>query len=191
MIGRGNRSVKWVREKLSDADARIRANAVESLWSVDTEESRDLLQSMLRDPDNRVAGNALLGLYLLGDSAVIPEMWRRSADASPMFRATCAWVMGETGDPRFSEVVAGMLKDPVKAVRKRAFSAMGKLKAASALTGPGACRFPCRTVSWSMEAARTGRRLALAIGVRSRSRAAAHPADSHGGHGGREAGHFL
>jgi hypothetical protein len=128
MIGRGNKSTQWLRQRLSDGDARIRANAVEALWGFEGNEVRDLLQSMRLDPDNRVAGNAILGLYLLGDHNMIAEIWRRSTDQSARSRATAAWVMGETGDPRFTELVAGMLRDPVANVRKRAFSAIEKLK---------------------------------------------------------------
>src|SRR5262245_46117279 len=49
LIGRGNRSPKWLRQRLSDTDPRIRANAAEALWGVDTDEARELLQSLVRD----------------------------------------------------------------------------------------------------------------------------------------------
>src|SRR6185369_4798144 len=67
MIGRLNRNVKWVQSRLAEPDPRVRANAVEALWGIDTEEARKLLRSASRDSNNRVAGNALLGLYRMGD----------------------------------------------------------------------------------------------------------------------------
>src|SRR5205085_1468063 len=67
MIGRGNRSPKWVRQRLADTDSRIRANAAEALWGVNNDEAREILQSLVHDSNNRVAGNAILGLYRLGD----------------------------------------------------------------------------------------------------------------------------
>ena len=74
MIGRGNHSPRWVRERLADTDPRIRANAAEALWGVETAEARELLQSLVHDSNNRVAGNAILGLYRLGDYSMIPEI---------------------------------------------------------------------------------------------------------------------
>ena len=44
MIGKGSKSVKWVRAKLSESDPRVRANAVEALWGVDSAEARALLK---------------------------------------------------------------------------------------------------------------------------------------------------
>jgi HEAT repeat protein len=138
LIGRGNRSPKWLRQRLSDTDPRIRANAAEALWGVNTDDARELLQSLMRDANNRVVGNAVLGLYKLGDSSMIPEIVALARHESAMFRATAAWVMGETGDPRVTEVVAGLLREPNVVVRKRAFAALGSLRAAvsQAARGP-------------------------------------------------------
>jgi hypothetical protein len=132
MIGRGIRSVKWVQHRLNEGDARIRANAVEGLWDVDSAESRELLHFAARDGNNRVAGNALLGLYRLGDCSAIPELLKMSGHPSSLFRMSAAWAMGATADPRFSEALGGMLADPDGAVRKRAFAAVSQIKAASA-----------------------------------------------------------
>jgi hypothetical protein len=138
LIGRGNRSPKWLRQRLADTDPRIRANAAEALWGVNTEEARDLLQSLVRDSNNRVAGNAILGLYKLGDASMIPEIMALARNDSALFRGTAAWVMGETRDPRFTEAVAGLLREPNAVVRKRAFAALGAIRAAmgQATRGP-------------------------------------------------------
>ena len=61
MIGRGSKSTKWVMGRLSESDPRVRANAIESMWGVDTPEARTLLNFAVSDANNRVAGNALLG----------------------------------------------------------------------------------------------------------------------------------
>src|SRR5262249_28314127 len=68
MVGKANRSARWAEELLTDPDPRIRANAVESLWDSDSEGVIELLRSTASDWNNRVAGNALLGLYRLGDA---------------------------------------------------------------------------------------------------------------------------
>jgi hypothetical protein len=145
MIGRQSRSAQWVRHRLSDSDPRIRANALESLWNVNTSEARELLEGLIHDPNNRVAGNALLGLYRLGDTRVIPEILDLAGRQSPLFRSTAAWVMGQTGDPRFAEALAVLLRESNAVVRKRAFSALGLFRAttARALQAPS-CRLAAR-----------------------------------------------
>jgi HEAT repeat protein len=160
MIGRQSRSAQWVRRRLADTDARIRANALESLWNVDTAEAREVLEGLIRDPNNRVAGNALLGLYRLGEARVIPEILNLATHPLGLFRSTAAWVMGETGDPRFSEVLASLLRENDAVVRKRAFSALGKLRASVARgTRAPACRLAARV----LEAVPGSSRLALAV----------------------------
>ncbi len=132
LVGRGSGSVKWVRSRLTESDPRIRANAVEALWGTDSEEARELLITATRDGNNRVAGNALLALYLLGDTSVIPELLKMTDHGSALFRSSAAWVMGETGDPRFAESLARMLREPNAALRGRAMTSLGKIKAAMA-----------------------------------------------------------
>ena len=160
MIGRQSRSAQWVRHRLSDSDPRIRANALEALWDVDTAEARELLETLLHDPNNRVAGNAMLGLYRLGYSPVIPEIIALSSHASALFRATAAWVMGETGDPRFSEALAVRLREPNPVVRKRAFAALRQIRAAAARCSQAP---PCRLAARLVDPTPGPGRLLLAV----------------------------
>jgi HEAT repeat protein len=162
MIGRGSHSTQWVRHRLSaDTDPRIRANAIEGLWGVDTEEARQLLQSLVHDPNNRVAGNAILGLYRLGDSSMIPEVMSLARHESAMFRATAAWVMGESGDPRFTEVLAALMRDPNSILRKRAFSALGSIRSEVSKLGQTPCRMAAQFVD--AEGQKGTRRVSLAV----------------------------
>ncbi len=129
MIGRGSRSVKWVMGRLSESDPRVRANAVESLWGVDTVEARTLLTFAASDANNRVVGNALLGLYYAGDAAVLADFTKLALHESMIFRSTAAWIMGESGDCRFTDSLRRLLSDPDSVVRKRAFAALSRIKA--------------------------------------------------------------
>ncbi|MGP8001104.1 MAG: HEAT repeat domain-containing protein, partial [Streptosporangiaceae bacterium] len=54
IMGRSNRSAMWVQSRMGDADPRLRANAVEGLWGVETEEARELMLAALHDASNRV-----------------------------------------------------------------------------------------------------------------------------------------
>jgi hypothetical protein len=128
IVGRGSKSPKWVRQRLSDPDPRIRANAVEALWSVDSAEARSLLHFALADGHNRVVANALLGLYYLGDCTALTELAKFAGDESAVTRASAAWAMGETGDIRFQEILRRMLSDSDPIARKRALSALSRLK---------------------------------------------------------------
>ena len=137
IIGRSNQSATWVQSHMNDADPRLRANAVEGLWGVDTVEARDLLLAALRDPNNRVVGNALYGLYMIGEPACLAETIRLATHPTPVFRATAAWVMGETGDARFRDTVAQLLRDPHAFVRSRALRSVARIKAATARPASG------------------------------------------------------
>lgn len=132
MIGQNNHSVKWVRDRLAEPDARIRANAVETLWGLDTGDVRELLRYAAKDTNNRVAGNAMLGLYHLGECGVIPELIKMAGQESSQSRVTAAWVMGECGDPRFSEALRRMLGQTDAVLRKGAFRSLGRIKASNA-----------------------------------------------------------
>ncbi|MGA2272834.1 MAG: HEAT repeat domain-containing protein [Bryobacteraceae bacterium] len=137
IMGRSNHSAVWVQSHMSDADPRLRANAIEGLWGVETEEARDLMLASLRDASNRVVGNALYGLYAMGESASLAETIKLAAHPAAVFRATAAWVMGETGDSRFRNTVAQLLRDPHPMVRSRALWSLARIKAATARAATG------------------------------------------------------
>lgn len=132
MIGQGGKGLSWIRRYLDESDPRVRANAVEALWSTDTAETREILGAAVRDNNNRVASNALLGLYWLGDNAALSEMVKMANHQSPAFRRSAAWIMGQTGDLRFTEIIGRMLVDSQPEVRKSAFAAVRQLKTAVA-----------------------------------------------------------
>ena len=82
---------KTAERLLTKRDPRVRANAIEALWGSDSALARGLFREASRDVNNRVAGNALLGLYLLGDTSAVPQILKMAAQPDPLFRATAAW----------------------------------------------------------------------------------------------------
>ena len=132
MVGRRGRSIKWIEKRLEESDTRVRANAIEAMWGIDGAESRGLLAWATQDSNNRVVGNAFFGLYKLGDNAMLPELVKMASHEVPAFRRTAAWVMGETGDPRFREILGRMIADSNADVRKNAFAAVGRIRSAVA-----------------------------------------------------------
>jgi len=128
LIGRINKNLCWVEARLNESDARVRANAVESIWGLDSPESRQVFASAIEDPDNRVAGNGALGLYRCGDLTAAEAMVQMLAHADPKFRSTAAWAMGESADPRFLGALTAGLSEPDTSVRQRIFSAIVKIR---------------------------------------------------------------
>ena len=162
MIGRAGGSIGWLEKRLQESDTRVRANAIEAIWGIDSPDARELLQWAMKDSNNRVVGNALVGLYRLGEVAPLAEIVRMAGHESPMFRRTAAWAMGETRDPRFSEVLGRMIADTNPNVRKNAFAAVRRVREAGALVA--------QSVQWPVAIAarprnpRTGeRRLSVAV----------------------------
>jgi HEAT repeat protein len=56
---------------------------------------------------------------------------RMARHAEARFRATAAWVMGQTGDPRYVDVLRHMLGDTDEAVRRNARRSLRRLQAAA------------------------------------------------------------
>lgn len=82
---------------LDDPAPRIRASAVEVLAQTieDHVEDAPLLHQALRDPHNRVRGNALVGLWKIDPGACSRPFHELLTSLQPVWRATAAWVMGQ------------------------------------------------------------------------------------------------
>jgi hypothetical protein len=128
LIGRRIRNVRAAEERLNEVDPRVRANAVESLWGEKAPWASRLLWQAAHDLNNRVAGNALIGLLELGEQNVIPEILKMASHAKPLFRATAAWIMGKAGDPQFLPVLEKLTHDLYAPVRKSATRGLEQIR---------------------------------------------------------------
>lgn len=91
---------------LLDEDARVRATAIEALWSQPPPPpSRDgwddRLWAMAQDPSHRVAVNALVALSLAGDDRALGGLVRKVEEGEGLVRLAAFWGMGRSGDIRF------------------------------------------------------------------------------------------
>lgn len=137
LVGSVLRSTAWVEQRMSDYDARVRSNALETLWRVEAPGAAELFRRSLSDSNNRVVGNALVGLYLLGDRSAVPLLEEMAGRSDPAFRATAAWAMGLLADPTFLPALGRLVKDSEAVVRRNALRALARIRKASGQTLAG------------------------------------------------------
>ena len=128
LYGRTSRNAEWVRTRLGEADPRVRANAVESLWGEDSEAAQAVLKEASRDHHHRVAANAWIGLDQLGVRDVVSNLKKMAEGEDPMVRAAAAFAMGRTGHAEFKPVLEQMLKDSNPHARSQALRALIRIK---------------------------------------------------------------
>jgi len=118
---------------MGDKDARVRANFVEGLWNHAGNDCRQLFRQALEDPDHRVAANGLIGLHRLGENReVILRVGQMACHPEASFRAAAVWVMGQTGEERYSSVLRPMVRDADPLVRRNALRSLRRINLARA-----------------------------------------------------------
>ena len=128
MVGKRLRNQHWVARRMESGDERVRASVVEGLWNVPTTAARRCLWDGLNDKNNRVVGNALIGLHQLGEPAVHEFVKRMIEDPRPPFRWTAAWVMGQIGGEEFVEFLERALQDKDPQVQRSAQRALTAIR---------------------------------------------------------------
>jgi hypothetical protein len=128
MIGKRSRDLSWARRVIRDAkDSRLRANTVESFWGTKTPEVMELFHEYLRDGDNRVVGNAIMGLHTSGDPTSLEVISKMATGSNPKLRMTAAWAMGRIGDAQFVPVLSRLVKDESAEVRRTALRSLHRI----------------------------------------------------------------
>lgn len=128
LYGRTSRNAEWVRSRLAEPDARVRANAVESLWGERSDAARAVLKEASRDRHHRVVANAWIGLDQAGAREAIASLKRMAGAEDPMARAAAAFAMGRTGHTEFKPVLEQMLKDSSPHARSQALRALIRIR---------------------------------------------------------------
>jgi hypothetical protein len=116
-----------VERQLTSPDDRVRANAVEALWNVDTPATRNILDKAVKDKHHRVAINALFGLWLLRVPGTAERMIAMASSGSPQYRAAVAWAMGQSGELMFEAHLHALASDPAESVRNAARLALQRM----------------------------------------------------------------
>ena len=124
VMGRRIQNSSWAERHAKSEDPRKRASVVEALWGRNNAWCRQALWTAVKDQNNRVAGNALVGLDLLGEPRASDLAKYMLRDPRVPFRFTAAWVMGKMGDLEFLESLRTALADPDQHVRQAARRAL-------------------------------------------------------------------
>ncbi len=125
---RASKSADWARKKLDEPDPRVRANAVEGLWGIDSQSVMSVLQHALLDADHRVVANALVGMYPLNRVQAARAMCEMTVHARALFRAAGAFAMGQTLSVEFVPPLETLVKDADARVRSHALRALVRIR---------------------------------------------------------------
>jgi len=136
LVGRRIRNLNWVKPQLSSTEPRIRAAAVEGLWGCETPSAMALLRQCRNDENSRVAANALLGLYFMGDANAGQWLSEMARDERPSFRRSAVWAMGQICDKTWANDLQVALHDSEGEVRLAAKQAMTVIRKAPAEETP-------------------------------------------------------
>ena len=124
LYGRAANNPEWVRRRLADVDATVRAHAVISLWGAGSDTASAVLREAARDSDPRVAANALVGLHYGGTADVSASLHAMAVQGDPKARAAAAFAMGQTLHSGCKTALRGLLKDRDPHVRSEALRAL-------------------------------------------------------------------
>ncbi|MCX6609952.1 MAG: HEAT repeat domain-containing protein [Acidobacteria bacterium] len=113
---------------LKDADPRVRANAVASLWGRRDTESIQTFKEASLDSHHRVIANGLFGLYQAGEISSVRGILKLVRDADLDRQLAGGWLIGQTADPRFLAVVEEYLTVKTGRVKLGLLNASRKIK---------------------------------------------------------------
>ncbi len=136
-IGKRIQSADWAARLLTRSDPGIRANAVESIWGLQSPAAQTLLEDCVKDSSSDVAGNALVGLHKLGKPGIAEQIREMVNGASHGVRSTAALAMGKIGDAVFTDSLTELMRDEHPEVRSTALRSLLQIRKA-ATAAPGA-----------------------------------------------------
>jgi HEAT repeat protein len=127
-VGKRVQNPAWSKRQLDRGDERIRANAIEALWGVNTPPATRLLEECAHDRNNRVVGNALVGLHIAGRADARRDLVNISRTGKAELRSTAAWAMGKIATPEFTPRLTELIRDDHPMVRGTALRALIQLR---------------------------------------------------------------
>jgi HEAT repeat protein len=114
--------------RTAETDPRVLANLIEALWDVETPNRRTRFWKAVNSASPRVAGNALVGLYRIGDEQAKALIIRMAGHPAAEFRRTAVWAMGETGDVEFLGCLSALLARETGSVRVNVLRSLARIR---------------------------------------------------------------
>jgi HEAT repeat protein len=130
VLGKSHANSTWIRKQFESEDPRTRANAIESGWGLADKEYRRICHAAEKDENNRVQGNALVGLYRCSDENWADKIIAMAGHPTESFRTTAIWAMGITGDLRFIPVLQSLVAAGAGPIRWHAMRAISRIRKA-------------------------------------------------------------
>lgn len=129
LLVRSHRNVDWLQHQLSNADPRMRANAIEGLLDT-TPSSKEIqiLWAAAADSNHRVATTAMLVLLKNGQKEAAEQLLQTCQHPSELFRAGAAWAMGKTDNPDFLESLQKMARADTGMAKRMALKSSVSLR---------------------------------------------------------------
>ncbi len=128
LIAKRVQDLSWAKRVVAEStDAQARAAALETMWGHFGPEVMELFRECLGDEDNRVVGNAIIGLHKAGDPDTSELAARIAEKGNPKVRMTAAWAMGQIGDPSFVPILSVLSRDSQPEVRRAALRSLRSL----------------------------------------------------------------
>lgn len=87
-----------------------------------------LLESCTEDRNNRVVGNALVGLHVTGHRDVQSEIRALALGPARLLRTTAAWTMGRVGQAEWIDQLNQMINDEDPHVRSMALRSLTEIR---------------------------------------------------------------
>jgi hypothetical protein len=116
---------------LTDADSRVRANAIEGLWRhADSRAAQQVFEQYARDPVPRIAVNAMIGLYRAGEPQAVERLIEVAQQPNPPMQKAAIWAMGFLLDLAFEGPLREQLKAGDPALRGHLLRALVRLNRA-------------------------------------------------------------
>jgi len=116
---------------LADEDPRVTANVIEGLLKSNADPAwiGRIVTECAGHGNNRVAANAIVGLYRMGEGAHAVVLIRRmTGDERALFRSSAAWAMGRMAGAGLREDLNRLRQDPSHVVRWSALRSLIRLQ---------------------------------------------------------------
>ncbi len=115
---------------LNHKDERVRANAVEAIGEIASDQAFDLLAPLLNDKNNRVVANCILVLKKSGRVDVIVELKKMLARGREPFKHSALYVLKNSREAMSLPLLERLIRDPNPRLRDKAFAVLKEYAAA-------------------------------------------------------------